>query len=73
MVVCVSCRVPVARGRQLADSGHRRRQPGSAASAYGLIGYPYMVFVDAQNHVQFRSSGEMPITEFNQHVAALRA
>jgi hypothetical protein len=30
------------------------------------------VFVDAQNHVQFRSSGEMPITQFAQHVAALQ-
>jgi thiol-disulfide isomerase/thioredoxin len=45
----------------------------SAATAYGLTAYPYLVFVDAHNHVQFRASGEMPLTEFRQHVAALQS
>jgi cytochrome c biogenesis protein CcmG/thiol:disulfide interchange protein DsbE len=44
----------------------------SAATAYGLTAYPYLVFVDAHNHVQFRSSGEMSLTEFHQHVAAIQ-
>ena len=45
----------------------------SAATAYGLTGYPYLVFIDAHDHVQFRSSGEMPLAEFHQHVGALQS
>jgi thiol-disulfide isomerase/thioredoxin len=52
----------------IADDGQN-----SAATAYGLTGYPYLVFVDAHNHVQFRSSGEMTLAEFHQHVAALQS
>jgi thiol-disulfide isomerase/thioredoxin len=36
----------------------------SAAQAFGLSAYPYFVFVDAQNHVVARSSGEMPLPDF---------
>ena len=50
----------------LADDGE-----SSAASAYGLTGFPYFVFVDAHNQVVARSSGEMPLADFNQHVAAV--
>jgi cytochrome c biogenesis protein CcmG/thiol:disulfide interchange protein DsbE len=45
----------------------------SAAQAFGLSAYPYFVFVDANNKVVARSSGEMPLTEFRSHVAALQA
>jgi len=43
----------------------------SAAAAFGLPGYPYFVFVDSHNRVVARASGEMPVTEFRAHVAAL--
>ena len=43
-----------------------------AASAYGLTAYPYFVFVDAQNHVVARGSGEMSLADFEAHVAALQ-
>ena len=45
----------------------------TAAQSFGLSAYPYFVFVDAQNHVVARSSGEMPLAEFRSHVAALQA
>jgi len=44
----------------------------SAATAYGLTAYPYFVFVDANGQVQYRSSGEMSLAEFRQHVAAIQ-
>lgn len=35
-----------------------------AANAWGLTGYPYLVFVDAQGKVVGRASGELPIDQF---------
>src|SRR5690606_20036411 len=32
----------------------------SAASAWGLTGYPYIVFIDAEGQVVRRASGELP-------------
>ena len=43
-----------------------------AAAAYGLSGYPYFVFVGADNRVQYRSSGEMSVADFRTHVAEIR-
>lgn len=40
----------------------------SAAQAYGLSGYPYMVFVDADGEVVQRASGELPIDQFGSLV-----
>ena len=50
----------------IADDGQ-----SSAATAYGLTAYPYFVFVDAQNHVVGRSSGEMSLADFRSHVATI--
>lgn len=36
----------------------------SAAQAYGLTGYPYLVFVGADGKVVQRASGELPIEQF---------
>lgn len=44
-------------GRVMTDS-----QDGSIAAAYGLPGYPYLVFVDANGKVTQRMTGEQPIT-----------
>jgi uncharacterized protein (DUF1800 family) len=44
----------------------------SAAGAYGLTGYPYLVVVDAHNRVVSRSSGEMSLAEFHKHLAAIQ-
>lgn len=44
-----------------------------AATAYGLTGFPYLVFVDAQGRVVYRSSGEMSVADFRAHVAALQS
>jgi cytochrome c biogenesis protein CcmG/thiol:disulfide interchange protein DsbE len=43
----------------------------SAAKAYGLTGYPYFVFVDAQNRVVARASGEIAMTDFRVRVSEL--
>ena len=36
-------------------------EPGTLAEAYGLDGYPFIVFVDADGRVTRRASGEVPI------------
>jgi thiol-disulfide isomerase/thioredoxin len=36
----------------------------AAAKAYGLSAYPYFVFVDANNKVVARTSGEIPVEQF---------
>jgi thiol-disulfide isomerase/thioredoxin len=36
----------------------------AAAKAYGLSAYPYFVFVDANNKVVARTSGEIPVDQF---------
>lgn len=36
----------------------------TAANAYGLGSYPYMVFLDGQNKVVTRTSGELAVTDF---------
>jgi thiol-disulfide isomerase/thioredoxin len=43
----------------------------SAAQAYGLTGYPYMVFVDADGKVVQRASGELPIDQFGDFVGEI--
>lgn len=40
----------------------------TAAGAWGLTGYPYMVFVDADGKVVQRASGELPIDQFGDFV-----
>ena len=40
----------------------------SAAQAYGLTGYPYLVFVDADGKVVQRASGELPIDQFGTFI-----
>ncbi len=44
---------------------------GTAASALGVEGYPYLVFVDRHGVVQERFSGEMPIDEFGAAIRKL--
>lgn len=44
---------------------------GTAASALGLEGFPFLVFVDMRGQVVRRFSGEMPIPQFGAAVAAL--
>jgi thiol-disulfide isomerase/thioredoxin len=43
----------------------------TGASAYGLTGYPYMVFVDAQGKVVGRTSGEVAPEDLTKIFAAL--
>lgn len=43
----------------------------TASQVYGLSGYPYMVFVDADGTVTQRASGELPIEQFGQFVDAI--
>lgn len=43
----------------------------SAAQAYGLTGYPYLVFIDADGKVVQRASGELPIEQFGTFVGEL--
>jgi cytochrome c biogenesis protein CcmG, thiol:disulfide interchange protein DsbE len=43
----------------------------SAATAWGLTGYPYMVFLDADGRVVRRSSGEVPEADFDALVREL--
>lgn len=43
----------------------------AAAQAYGLTGFPYMVFIDADGAVTQRASGELPITDFESQVTQL--
>ena len=42
-----------------------------AANALGLSAYPYFVFVDANNRVVARTSGEITLTQFRAYVAQL--
>lgn len=46
---------------------------GTAASAYGLTGYPYMVFVDANGQVAGRTSGEIETADLQRIFEALAA
>lgn len=43
------------------------------ADVYGIKGYPFFVFVNADGTVNYRVSGEIPISEFNKQLDALRA
>lgn len=43
----------------------------STAAAFGLSGYPFFVFADADNRVVSRFSGEMPLDAFRAAVDAL--
>ena len=40
----------------------------AAGNAWGLTGYPYIVFVDADGKVVQRASGELPIDQFGAFV-----
>jgi thiol-disulfide isomerase/thioredoxin len=44
---------------------------GSVSDAYGLPGFPYFVFVDADGNVVSRASGELPISEIEARLSAL--
>lgn len=46
---------------------------GSAANAYGLSSYPFMVFVDAEGNVAGRTSGEVSEEDLQTIFAALAA
>lgn len=48
-------------------------QQDAAGLAMGLPGYPYYVFLKPDDTVFFRTSGEWPISAFNQKIAALKA
>jgi cytochrome c biogenesis protein CcmG, thiol:disulfide interchange protein DsbE len=50
----------------IADDSENR-----AAAAYGLSAYPYFVFVDAENHVASRVTGEVTLDEFHTRVDAI--
>lgn len=52
----------------LADS-----EKGTAAQAFGLNSYPYLVFVDAEGKVVGRVSGEVSPADLTKMVAALKA
>jgi cytochrome c biogenesis protein CcmG/thiol:disulfide interchange protein DsbE len=41
-------------------------EPQTAASALGTTGYPFLMFVDANGELIYRSSGEMPIEQVQQ-------
>jgi cytochrome c biogenesis protein CcmG/thiol:disulfide interchange protein DsbE len=43
------------------------------ADAYGVSGFPFFVVVDAQGRVVARTSGELPIEQFNQLIDSARA
>lgn len=45
----------------------------SAAQAFGLTGYPYMVFIDAEGTVVQRASGALPVEQFGQFVDQISA
>lgn len=45
----------------------------TAASAWGLTGYPYIVFVDGDGKVVQRASGELPIDQFDEFVGEIAA
>jgi thiol-disulfide isomerase/thioredoxin len=44
---------------------------GTAARAYGVSGFPFMVFVDADGKVARRTAGELPIRQLQAEVARL--
>jgi thiol-disulfide isomerase/thioredoxin len=44
---------------------------GTAANAYGLSGFPFMVFVDADGKVVKRTAGELPIEQLQADVEQL--
>lgn len=54
------------KGRVIADDAR-----SSLAGAYGLKGYPYIVFVDASGKVVRRMSGEQPVEVLDAAVSAL--
>jgi thiol-disulfide isomerase/thioredoxin len=46
-------------------------EQGTAASAYGLTGFPYIVMMDKDGKVAHRASGEVPIDQFGELVTSL--
>lgn len=47
-------------------------ESNTAAQAYGLDGFPYFVFVNSDNTVAARTSGEIPVEQFRAYVDALQ-
>lgn len=45
---------------------------GTAAKAYGLTGYPFLVVLDANGNVVARAAGEVPLEVLNQMLASAR-
>jgi thiol-disulfide isomerase/thioredoxin len=56
------------KGRVILDD-----EEGSLAKAYGLTGYPLIVFVDAEGKVTKRVSGEVPIDQLATYAGDVRA
>jgi len=48
-------------------------EQGTASAAYGLTGFPYIVFIDKDGKVAHRASGEVPIDQFGELVKNLSA
>jgi thiol-disulfide isomerase/thioredoxin len=46
---------------------------GTAANAYGLTGFPFFVFVNADGTVAGRSAGELPVEDLKARIEELRA
>ena len=42
----------------------------TAAQAYGVTGYPFLTFIDADGNVVARTSGELPVEELQALVDA---
>jgi thiol-disulfide isomerase/thioredoxin len=45
---------------------------GTAAKAYGLTGYPFLVFIDADGKVAARTSGELPAADVTAAIERLK-
>jgi thioredoxin-related protein len=50
---------------QFADS-----EKQEAAAAYGVGGYPFLVFIDPEGNVTSRTSGEVPVEEITTRANA---
>ena len=47
-------------------------ESNTAAQAFGLDGFPYFVFVNSDNTVSARASGEIPVEQFRAYIDALK-
>jgi len=48
-------------------------EKGSAANAYGLTGFPFFVFIDAEGNVASRFAGELTIEALQAYLASIEA